>query len=116
MPLITDKSLALVRIEEFIEENSQISDLNIVDLYDYALEEILLDSPGSWATFIGELRWRFVKSNPKDEDASKECFKACLLKGDLDHAIKVGCLRSTCEGPATFPFPLIAVWAKDKVL
>ena len=91
MPLVSDKSLALIRIEEFLEENRPITDLNIVDLYDYALEEILPDAPESWATFVGELRWRFVRSNPKDEVASKECFKACLLKGDLDHAIKVGC-------------------------
>lgn len=89
MPLITDKSLALVRIEESLEENSQITDLNTIDLYDHALEEILPESPESWSGFIGELRWRFVKSNPKDEGACKECFKACLLKDDLDHAIKI---------------------------
>lgn len=91
MPLITDKSLALSRIEEVLEETSLITDFNAIELYDRALEELLPESPEHWANIIGELRWRFVKSNPKDENSCKDCFQACLLKSDLDHAIKVRC-------------------------
>jgi len=89
MPLIADKTFALMRIEEVLEDNLVITDLKTIDLYDTAFQNILPEPWESWASIIGELRWRFIKSNPKDEDASKECFRACLLKNDLDNAIKV---------------------------
>jgi N-terminal acetyltransferase B complex non-catalytic subunit len=89
MPLVTDKSSALLLIEEALEEKSMITDLDDVELYDHAFQNILPEPQQRWASTIGELRWQFVKSSPKEENASIDCFKACLLKGDLEHAIKV---------------------------
>lgn len=93
MPSVTDNSFVIIRIEEVLEENSAISDLDIIEMYDLAFEEVLPQSQEGWESTIGELRSRFVKANPKDEDAGVECFKDCILKDDLDHAIKVGCCR-----------------------
>lgn len=86
---MADNSVVLIRIEEVLEEASTITDFNIIEMYDIAFQEILPESQENWESTIGELRWRFVKANPKDEDGSVECFKTCFLKDDLDHAIKV---------------------------
>jgi hypothetical protein len=100
MPFLADNSFVLIRIEEVLEEASTITDFNIVDIYDIAFQEVLPESYDAWASSIGELRWRFVKGNPKDEDACVECFKACFLKDDIDRAIKV---RSRRPDHHTFP-------------
>ena len=69
--------------------NEALSDLDAVELYDEALGEILPDCPRSWQRIIGELRWQYVKSNPKIEENTLKCFKACLYRDDLDHARQV---------------------------
>lgn len=89
MPLISDRSNALTRIEELLDTDTSITDVGALELYEIAFEKILPEHQESWANVIGELRWRFVRSNPKDEEAVRECFRACLLNGDLDHAVKV---------------------------
>jgi N-terminal acetyltransferase B complex non-catalytic subunit len=67
-----------------------LTDMDAIQLYDIAFEKILPQSQECWASVIGELRWRCVKSDPRNEDSGTECFKTCLLNGDLDHAVKVG--------------------------
>lgn len=89
MLLVSDRSIALTHIEEAIDSNLVTMDLDTVVLYEVAFEHIMPQQQESWAGVIGELRWQFVKANAKDEDASMECFKSCLLNDDLDHAIKV---------------------------
>lgn len=88
-PSISEKSAVLVHLEELLGKNPAVSDVDAIDLYSEALDEILPDSRESWVRIIGELRWQYVKSAPKIEDDSLKCFEACLSRNDLDHARQV---------------------------
>ncbi len=74
-----------------------LTDLEAVELYDEALEGVLPRASGGWEKIVGELRWQLVKALPKNEEAGKKCFKACLFKDDLDHA------RQVCLSGSLFP-------------
>ena len=63
-----------------------LTDLDAIQFYDEALE-LILPKPGeNWSRIIGHLRWQLVKSTPKDVDAGRACFRACLAKEDYEHA------------------------------
>jgi N-terminal acetyltransferase B complex non-catalytic subunit len=63
-----------------------IKDVDTIELYEEALQ-LILPKPGEiWARIIGYLRWELVKACPKNEEASKTCFKACLAQQDYEHA------------------------------
>lgn len=70
-------------------EKKRVLDVEILDLYDSAFVAILPNQGESWANAIGEMRWQLVKAMPKNEDAIKECLKACLSKDDFEHAKQV---------------------------
>jgi len=95
-PLLSEKSAVLLHLEQLLERKTALTDLEAIELFEEALDGVLPDSPEGWAKIIGELRWQYVKSNPKDEEAGKKCFQSCLLQDDLDHARQV-CYRQ--HGP-----------------
>lgn len=64
-------------------------DIEAVELYEEALNEVLPESTETWERVIGHLRWQCVKASPKNEDLSLNCFQACFSKGALDHARQV---------------------------
>jgi hypothetical protein len=79
----------LLHLEELAEKKKVLEDLETVELYDEAFEEVLPGSQESWGRIIGELRWQCVKAQPKNEDLSLKCFQACLGKDDLEHSKQV---------------------------
>lgn len=88
-PQVTEKSAVLQHLLELAENKPALSQLVVIELYDDALGEVIPDSQEYWARIIGELRWQYVKSSPKDEESSSKCFQACLANDDLDHARQV---------------------------
>lgn len=94
----------LLCIEELAAKKVAIKDLEAIDLYDEALREVLREQDKSWGKAIGELRWQYVKSNPKDEHNILKCFQVCLAKGDLDHARQVGKFSESTSIIWCFPF------------
>jgi N-terminal acetyltransferase B complex non-catalytic subunit len=76
-------------LEELAEKKKVLEELETVELYDEAFEEVLPGSQESWGRIIGELRWLCVKAQPKNEDLSLKCFQACLGKDDLEHSKQV---------------------------
>jgi N-terminal acetyltransferase B complex non-catalytic subunit len=97
-PQLPEKSAILLHLEELPERNPPLSDIEAVELYDEALDEILPQSNETWERIIGQLRWQCVKASPKNEELSLKCFQACLSKGALDHARQVS--RSSCDTQA----------------
>jgi N-terminal acetyltransferase B complex non-catalytic subunit len=86
MGQISEKAAVLQQFEELVSSKRVITDVNTIQFYEDALELILPKPGDSWARIIGYLRWEFVKASPKDEEASKACFRACLSKQDYEHA------------------------------
>lgn len=66
-----------------------LKDLDAIQIYDETLELILPNSGETWARIIGYLRLELVKAMPKDADASRACFRACLAKEDYEHARQI---------------------------
>lgn len=88
-PQVSEKSAVLLHLEELPERKPPFSDIEAIELYDEALNEVLPESNETWERIIGQLRWQCVKINPKNEDLSLKCFQECLSKGALDHARQV---------------------------
>jgi len=66
-----------------------VTDYDAIELLDEAFDAVMPNSPSDWAKFIGELRLQRVISRPKEDEVSKQCFRVCIYKGDLDHAEKI---------------------------
>ena len=92
---ISERSQVLISLETLATRKPPITDIEAIDLYDEALGTIVPEQQESWQKIIGEMRYQSVKSAPKDEPLSRNCLKACLSKGDLDHARQVCCPLST---------------------
>jgi N-terminal acetyltransferase B complex non-catalytic subunit len=75
-----------LQLEELVLSKRVLTDLNALQIYDEALELILPKSGENWARIIGHLRLKLVKTLPKDVDAGRACFRACLAKEDYEHA------------------------------
>lgn len=86
---ISERAQVLISLEALPTRKPPITDLEAIDLYDESLGSIVPDNQDSWRIIIGEMRCQSVKSAPKDESLSRNCLKACLSKGDLDHARQV---------------------------
>jgi N-terminal acetyltransferase B complex non-catalytic subunit len=100
-PQLPEKYAVLLHLEELAERKPPLSDIEAIDLYDEALEEVLPESSETWEKVIGQLRWHCVKATPKNEDLGTKCFQACFSKGDLDHA------RQVRQSPASHPQTLL---------
>ncbi|KAE9381361.1 hypothetical protein N431DRAFT_424923 [Stipitochalara longipes BDJ] len=88
-PQVPEKSAVLLHLEELPERKPPLADIEAIELYDEALDEVLPKSNGTWERIIGQLRWQCVKAQPKNEDLSLKCFQACLSKNALDHARQI---------------------------
>lgn len=86
MPQASEKAAVLLHLEELAEKKTALSELVVLEMYDDALQEVIPDPQEHWARIVGELRWQYVKSSPKNEETSLKCFRACLENHDLDHA------------------------------
>jgi N-terminal acetyltransferase B complex non-catalytic subunit len=99
-PSIAEKAQVLISLEVLPTQKPPVTDLDAIDLYDEALESVLPEQQASWGKVVGELRCHSVKASPKDETLSRKCLKACLSKGDLDHARQVFFQLSASLTPA----------------
>jgi N-terminal acetyltransferase B complex non-catalytic subunit len=99
-PSIAEKAQVLIILEVLPTKKPPVKDLDAIDLYDEALESVLPEQQTSWGKVVGELRCHSVKASPKDEALSRKCLKACLSKGDLDHARQVYFQPSASLTPA----------------
>jgi N-terminal acetyltransferase B complex non-catalytic subunit len=86
---VSENSAVLLHLEELPDRKPPLSDIEAIELYDEALDEVLPESNETWEKTIGQLRWQCVKAQPKNEDLSLKCFQACFSKGALDHARQV---------------------------
>ncbi|KAG0650585.1 N-terminal acetyltransferase B complex subunit arm1 [Hyphodiscus hymeniophilus] len=83
---VSEKAAILLHLEELVLSKRILTDLNAIQIFDETLE-LILPKPGeNWARIIGNLRWQLVKALPKDVDAGRACFRACLAKEDYEHA------------------------------
>jgi N-terminal acetyltransferase B complex non-catalytic subunit len=98
-PQFPEKSAVLLHLEELPERKPPFSDIDAIELYEEALEQVLPESNETWERIIGQLRWQCVKTSPKNEDLSLKCFQACFSKGDLDHARQVSYLAQASFVP-----------------
>jgi N-terminal acetyltransferase B complex non-catalytic subunit len=95
LPSVSERTQVLIALEALPIRKPPITDLEAIDLYDEALAIVVPDKQESWQKIIGEMRCQSVKSAPKDEPLSRNCLRACLSKGDLDHARQVCFLASS---------------------
>ena len=83
---LSDKGAVLLQLEELVVSKRVLTDLDAIEFYDQALELILPKPGASWSRVIGHLRWQLVRATPKDVDAGRTCFRACLARGDYENA------------------------------
>lgn len=86
---LTEKSAVLIHIEEIAVRKLPVTDLEAIELYDEALNEVLPETGSHWGPTIGEMRWQCVKTASKNEETALKCFQECLSHGDLDHARQI---------------------------
>jgi len=79
----------LIHIEKLRDRTPAVTDYDAIELLDEAFDAVLPNSPGDWAKIIGELRLQRVLAKPKEDEVSKQCFRVCIYRGDLDHAEKI---------------------------
>lgn len=85
----TEKGNVLIYIEKLRDRTPAVTDYDALELLDEAFNAVLPNSPDDWARFIGELRLQRVLAKPKEDEVSKQCFRVCIYRGDLDHAEKI---------------------------
>ncbi|POS84809.1 hypothetical protein EPUL_001729 [Erysiphe pulchra] len=83
---LPEKLAILAQIEEFAHREPFISNPDIIDLYEEIVAEIIPESTEIWIKTIGELRWKYVKLSPRDENLCLQALMACLSNDDFDHA------------------------------
>jgi N-terminal acetyltransferase B complex non-catalytic subunit len=86
---LTEKAAVALHLEELPSRKLIFKDLETIQVYEEAFGEVFPGLEESWARIIGEIRWQCVKSSPKDEEISLDCFKECLAQHDIDHARQV---------------------------
>lgn len=89
VPAGKDRGLVLLQLEKLTSKSPPLADLDALELYDEALQEVLPDSLLGWARIIGEQWLLRVKVNPTDEEGNSESFRQCLLHEDYDHAQQI---------------------------
>lgn len=68
-----------------IKENVTVSDVDTLDLYEFACSRINI----KYSETVGVLRARLVKALPKDQKSCTRCFDACVWNSDWKNAQQV---------------------------
>ncbi len=79
--------VALGAIQDLARSKS-VADVDVLDLYEWAILDIKQFSPAQYAETLGSLRVRWVKANPK-HSAGIQCLEACVRRWDLVSAQQV---------------------------
>ncbi|KAG9248309.1 N-acetyltransferase B complex non catalytic subunit-domain-containing protein [Calycina marina] len=85
----TEKGHVVVYIEKLRSRAPAFTDYDAIELLDEAFDAVMPNSPDEWANVIGDLRLQRVLAKPKEDEVSKQFFRVCIYKGDLDHAEKI---------------------------
>lgn len=72
-----------------MRDKTVVPDLDSIELYEWAFQELRL--PYDFSQTIGSLRARWAKANPSNP-AVIDCLEACVLAWDLVNAQQVWCL------------------------
>lgn len=97
--------MILLQLEELVAAKRVLTDLDTIQFYEEALGLILPKSGECWARIIGRLRWELVKASPKDVEASRACFQACVAKEDYENARHIAnSLEKTFPGNHEYVF------------
>lgn len=75
-------------VDALVRDKTAVPDIDSVDLYEWALQELGL--PYDYSGSIGMLRARWAKANPSNP-AVLDCLEACVLAWDLVNAQQVRC-------------------------
>ncbi|OTA97835.1 hypothetical protein M434DRAFT_391455 [Hypoxylon sp. CO27-5] len=82
---VADRSAGKVAVESMINDNVVLSDVDALDLYEFACSRLDMNYPET----IGLLRWRLVKALPKDQGSCTRCFDACVWNADWKNAQQI---------------------------
>lgn len=87
MDSVADKSTLISAIDTLVRDKTAVLDIDSIELYEWALQELGL--PSDFSQTIGVLRVRWAKANPSSP-AVIDCLEACVLEWDLVNAQQVG--------------------------
>ncbi|OTA55439.1 hypothetical protein K449DRAFT_438659 [Hypoxylon sp. EC38] len=82
---VADRSAGKVAVESMIKDNVVLSDVDALDLYEFACSRLDMN----YSETIGLLRWRLVKALPKDQVSCTRCFDACVWNADWKNAQQI---------------------------
>ncbi|OTB06218.1 hypothetical protein M426DRAFT_318967 [Hypoxylon sp. CI-4A] len=82
---VADNSLGRATVETMIKENTIITDVDALDLYEFSCTRLNM----VYSETIGLLRARLVKARPKDQAACTRCFDACVWNWDWKNAQQI---------------------------
>ncbi|KAF3055755.1 hypothetical protein GL218_06841 [Daldinia childiae] len=82
---VSDRSAGKVEVERMIKDNITVSDVDTLDLYEFACSRIDI----KYSETIGVLRARLVKALPKDQKSCTRCFDACVWNSDWKNAQQI---------------------------
>ncbi|KAI2776212.1 N-acetyltransferase B complex non catalytic subunit-domain-containing protein [Daldinia loculata] len=82
---VADRSAGKIEVERMIKENVTVSDVDTLDLYEFACSRINI----KYSETVGVLRARLVKALPKDQKSCTRCFDACVWNSDWKNAQQI---------------------------
>ncbi|KAI1465594.1 N-acetyltransferase B complex non catalytic subunit-domain-containing protein [Daldinia caldariorum] len=82
---VADRSAGKVAVESMIKDNITITDVDTLDLYEFACARTDIN----YSETIGVLRARLVKALPKDQKSCSRCFDACVWNSDWKNAQQI---------------------------
>ncbi|KAI1428083.1 N-acetyltransferase B complex non catalytic subunit-domain-containing protein [Xylaria sp. FL1777] len=81
----TDLTVGRETVQAMVNDNIIIKDVDAIDLYEFAVDGLLMD----YAKTIGVLRSRLAKALPKDRSAGLKCLEACMWNSDWENAQEI---------------------------
>ncbi|KAI1461793.1 N-acetyltransferase B complex non catalytic subunit-domain-containing protein [Annulohypoxylon moriforme] len=101
---VADRGAGKAAVEKMIKDNVTISDVDALDLYEFACSHVEIKYPET----IGVLRLRLVKAAPKDQKACIRCFDACVWNSDWKNAQQIAAsLNKNFSAESKFLFKYI---------
>ncbi|KAI1134082.1 N-acetyltransferase B complex non catalytic subunit-domain-containing protein [Hypoxylon sp. FL0543] len=82
---VADRSAGKVAVENMVKDNTVLTDVDALDLYEFACSRVDIKYPET----IGLLRLRLVKALPKDQISGTRCFEACVWNADWKNAQEI---------------------------
>lgn len=92
---VADKAAVLSTVDTLVKDKAAVPDIDSIELYEWAVQEIGL--PYDYSQTVGVLRARWAQANPASP-AVLDCLEACVLAWDLVNAQQVPCPSSCRRG------------------